>query len=59
LLFHFPGRQHARGESEQAGLVPVFEVGSPTPFAVYKLGDALITSDSIGGSTTGVQENLT
>ena len=40
-------------------IVEMFEVGSPTPFAVYELGDALITSDSIGGSTTGVQENLT
>jgi type VI protein secretion system component Hcp len=45
------------GDSIADVKIEIFEVGGTTAFAIYTLH--LITSDSIGGSTSGILENVT
>lgn len=48
----------ATGEHLREVTIEVFELNASLPFAVYKLADVIITSDSAGGSINGLQENV-
>src|SRR5262249_15835693 len=49
----------ATGEHIREVTIEVFEINAANPFAVYKLDDVVVTSDSAGGSINGLQESVT